>query len=290
MTSQDSQEAEPSTLNTLLPNPSVTILIDGLICTAYDEEKRLYQAGIHTDAIGHHMIVEVRIDGNPELLFPTAELPWDSSHEAIIKNEPFRLYVESESQELQRASGVNLYEPNNPRSPLSFANILSFEDLYQRSLKLDADRIAEFNVLDGTSYSARNSGADLMQFDQGSDPGNAEFVRRINVSTMGAIDIAPIRDGEGQKWIVLENKAGRFFRFLLQPKRHYQIKLMNVPIDHTGGGDPKKHFLQFYKLFKLNSNEKVFLIKPDERSPFKHPDFPPCNQTRRSQNCGLWCP
>ncbi len=284
-----SQNGEHQPLITLLPNPSVTILIDGLICTAYDAEKQLYQAGIHIDAEGHHLMVEVRVDGDEEKLFPTPELPWDSSHEAIIKNAPFRLYVDSSSSEIQEGSGVELYKPDNPKDPWSFANIFSFEDVYKRSLKLDAGRIAEFNFLDGICYSAHNSGANLMQFDQGSEPSTAEFVGRIKVSRMGAIDIAPIRDDE-QKWIVLANKSAEVFRFQLQPKRHYEIKLMNVPSGHGVSSDPGKHFLQFYELFELNPEEKKFLIQPDhESSPGDHPDFPPCTQTRRTATCGLTC-
>lgn len=282
------QNGEHQLHMTLLPNPSVTILIDGLICTAYDEDKRLYQAGIHIDAEEHHLVVEVTADGKQ--VFPSPELSWDTSHQAIIKNAPFRLYVDSSSSEIQKGPGAELYKPDNPKDPWSYANIFSFEDMYKRSLKLDAGRIAEFNFLDGVCYSARNSGADLVGFKQGGDPGEAEFLGRIKVSRMGAIDIPSIRDGE-QKWIVLANKSEEVFRFQLQPERHYEIKLMNVPSGHRVGSDPRRHFLKFYELFTLKTEEMVYLIQPDHEpsSPGDHPDFPPCTQTRRTATCGLAC-
>lgn len=276
----------PSCLKPLLPNAPVTILLDGLIYTAYNEKERLYQAGIHTDAEKHHLIVEVRSDG--ELLFPSEEFPWDSSLQGIRDSAPFWLYVDSGNGRPVADFSAELHKPNDLRDPRSFGHILAFERLYNRSLKLDSGRLAEFNFPGGTCYSAKNSGADLLQFEQGSNPDEAQPVGRMTVSTLSAVDIA----GSGnnmERWIVLENDVKEFFRFPLHPRRHYEIKLMNVPAAGSHIHDPASHFLQFYELFELDRNEKVYLVKPDVAADMMegHADSPPCITVKRELNRGL---
>ena len=288
MISEDSIPKAHQTMKTLLPKPSATILIDGLIYTAYNEGKRVFEAGVHLGADNHHLHLEVRADGKPQLLFPTPTSPWSTSLSVVRDNAPYRLYVTSSSS--PGPSGLELYKPDNPQDPWSFANILSFEDLYQRSLPLEPEHLAVFTLADGICYSAVNSGADLMKFDQGSDPSNAVFDRRIRLSRLCAIDIPPVRDDE-EKWIVFENRLGPVFRFPLQRKRQYEIKLLNVPNHTHGGGDPTEHFLQFYELFKLKPTEKMYLLNYGEAISGGNggPDFPPCNPPTRKLHCGLFC-
>jgi len=276
----------PSHLKPLFPNAAATIFLDGLIYTAYNEKDRLYQAGIHTDAEGHHLIVEVRAEG--ELLFPSAALPWDSSLKDIQNAAPFWLYVDSGNGRPVASFSAELHKPNDLKDAQSYGHILAFERLYNRSLRLDATRLAKFNFPAGTCYSAKNSGAELMRFDQGSNASAAQSVGAITVSTLSAIDIVTGRNNR-ERWIVLENDKKEFFRFPLHPGRHYEITLMNVPMDHYQTHEPESHFLQFYELFELNRNEKVYLVKTDEAEMHQHPDSPPCITVTSELNSGLNC-
>lgn len=278
------QIVRPARLKPLLSNAAVTILLDGLIYTAYDEKDRLYQAGIHTDAEGHHLVLEVRTE--EKLLFPSTELPWDSSLKDIHDDAPFWLYVDSGNGRPVANFSAELHKPDDLKDARSYGHILAFERLYNRSLKLDGSRIAKFNFPAGTCYSAKNSGAQLMQFDQGSNVSAAQFVGAITVSTLSAIDI--VTGGHNRdRWIVLENDKKEFFRFPLHPGRHYEIKLMNVPVDSYQTHEPESHFLQFYELFELNRNEKVYLVKTDEAEMHEHPDSPPCITVTSEMNSGL---
>ncbi len=274
---------------TLLRNAAVTIHMDGLIYTAYNANSRLYQAGVHTDAAGHHLVVEVTDNGRP--VFPTSELPWDGSHPVVKANAPFWLYVDSGNGLPVQDSNAELYKPNDLTDPQSFGHILNFESLYQRALPLDFNRIAEFNFPHGTCYSAQNMDLDLKEFDQGMPFTTASVVETMPLSTLGAIDIASTGN-KVKRSIVLANRDREFFRFPLKGGANYEIQIMNVPMDSHPIHNPEEHFLQFYELFSLNPGEKMFLVDPEDMDmpmdgPAPTPNSPPCVQSAGNLTSGL---
>ena len=268
---------------TLLPNAAVTILIDGLIYTAYNEQKRLFQAGVHTEAKGHHVVVEVKADG--KLLFPTEELPWNSSHVTVKENAPYWLYVDSGSG-VPSDFSASLHN-TDLSDPQSFGHTFSFERQYHRDLDLQLSRLAEFNFPHGTCYTVEQTRAKMSLFV--TDPHMPFKQLPITVSAMSGIDIASTSEPV-KRWIVLASKKKEEFRFPLDPGRHYQITLLNTPIDPDEGSDPSKHhpenhFLQFYDLFKFNEWGVKYLVEADEISGTRL--SPPCLVPTGSQVRGL---
>lgn len=280
----------------LLGHPTVTVYFDGLIFASYNRERRLYQAGVHTRAEHHQVVVEVTTDGGSKKVWPRTPADWDPSHDAVKAIAPLWLYVDSGKGLEPKEFSAALHEPDNLKDSHSFGHIFEFErGLYNRPLELHPDLFAEFNFPHGLFYSAENTDALLTAFDQGKPPSSATLQKNIHVSTLGAGDIESAGDG---KYIVLakNNGADVLFRLPLDGSVHYEIKVMNIPIPGHGSHNPAEHFLQFYELFPLRPGEKVFLVQPaeatehtptDPAGPLPTPDSPPCVQTKGSLSEGL---
>lgn len=291
-------EDTPSSPPTLLKNPTATIYFDGLIFSAFDDKKSLYQSAILTDAEGHHLVAEVRLRGDDKLIFPTDELPWDSSHPVVKSLAPFWLYVDS-GQGVNEKFSASLHLPDPAANDeQSFDRIFNFEKFHQHPFVPRPGTFAEFNFPQGTSYSAVNENARLKTVAPNTPSTAAVDHGSIHVSTLGAIDIDAVSDDASKKYIVLANQDGQqFFKFPLEADKHYEIKLFNVPIEepeddeeagdhhHSGhSNDPEHHFLLFYDLFDLKRGEDRFLVSlpqpPSEQSP-------PCVTTTGRPNSGF---
>ena len=273
---------EPAPPPTLLENANVTIYFDGLIYTAFNQRRSLYQAAVLTRAEGHHLTVNVRRRGDPHPM-PGIPKDWNPAHEVIKQRAPFWLYVDSGRGRPENEFSARLYR-RGLSDPLSFQHVLSLEGLHSRRLPVLAHAFAEFNFPHGVAYSALNTDADLKRVPPRTPPSSAVFLRTIRTSTLGAVDIAMTSDADTTRHIVLENEAGtEFFRLPLDPGVHYEIRILNEPIHPHEDDDPQNHFLQFYELFDFPADQARFLVElkdPDTIPNFRSdPDSPPCVQT-----------
>lgn len=279
----------------LLPSPTATIFFDGLIYTAYNEKRRLYQGAVLTQAEGHHLTIEVRFRGKQELLFPTSQLPWTPAHEAIRKIAPLWLFVDSGNGLQEEEFSATLHRPT-ANDQQSFDRILNFDKLYKRVLAPKRETFSEFNFPHGITYSAQNTDAKLKTLGQNEPATAAEFKENIQVSTLGAIDIDAVSTEAQKKYIVLASAHGEkeFFRFELEAGKHYEIRILNEPIEEPAGPggpaghaghDHENHFLQFYELFDLKDGDKKFLVEPPPPPPSPH--SPPCVSTSGDTQAGL---
>ena len=269
---------------TLLPNRTATIQFDGLIIGAYDQKRSLYQAAVHTDAENHH--VELTVTQNNQQIFPKSPDDWDGRHETVKARAPFWLFVDWGNGLDEANFNATLNKIDDPNDPLSFGKIFNFEREYGRKLPLHPERFAEFNFPHGTSYSALNTEAQVERVDNPSGGVPPSFVRKINVSTLGAIDIDQAGEGEQKVELVLISMGEQkeFFRLPLVAGSTYEVKLFNIPDanhvhGHTAPPTPEQHFLQYYELFSLNRQEKPFLVAPAESATptlFGNPGSPPC--------------
>jgi hypothetical protein len=249
----------------LLENPTVTIYFDGLIYMAYNEDRELYQSAVLTQAEGHHLEVEVRLRGENDLMFPFKESDWDPDHATVKARAPFWLYVDS-GQGIPKkfSAALNLKDLTDPQS---FKHIFNFEERYNRPIVPKPETFAEFNFPHGISYSAKNTDAALLKLRTNQEVEDAKDEGKINVSTLAAIDIDAVSAGDDKKSIVLANDGGKneFFRFDLEPDKHYEIKFLNVPIEGVHAShSAQDHFRQFYELFDLKEGEEQFLVAPPE--------------------------
>jgi hypothetical protein len=281
-----SQEPTPATL---LEDRTATIQFDGLILGAYDQARRLYQAGVHVNAEDHHLVITVTQNKKP--IWPKKPSDWDSSLSTVRTLAPFWLFVDSGNGLNPKSFNASLYKPKDMTDPLSFGKIFSFVRRHGRELKLNMDQFAEFNFPHGTAYSALNADAQLGQLEPGASASTATFLENINVSSLGAIDIPYVSDGQTKQELVLAGDGGKreFFRLPLEAGATYEIKMDNRPIHDHGGRppDPGKHFLQYYELFsKLNPGEKQFLVQL-RPSGFSAADSPPCVGSSGSTEGGL---
>ena len=286
-----SQEPTPATL---LADRTATIQFDGLILGAYDQARRLYQAGVHVNAEDHHLVITVTQNGKP--IWPKNPSDWDSSLNTVRTLAPFWLFVDSGNGLNPKSFNASLYKPKDVTDPLAFGKIFSFVRRHGRELKLNMDQFAEFNFPHGTAYSALNADAQLGQVVPGQAAATATFLENINVSSLGAIDIPYVSDGETKQELVLVGGGGKreFFRLPLEAGATYEIKMDNRPRHphvrrppDPGNQDPENHFLQYYELFEdLNEGEKQFLVQL--RTPlFGADDSPPCVGSSGSTTGGL---
>ena len=274
---------------TLLGNRTATIQFDGLILGAYDQARRLYQAGVHVNAEEHHLVITVTQNGKQ--IWPKNPSDWDSSLRTVRTRAPFWLFVDSGNGLNPKSFNASLYKPKDVTDPLAFGKIFSFVRRHGRELKLNMDQFAEFNFPHGTAYSALNADAQLGQVVPGQAAATATFLENINVSSLGAIDIVDVSDEQTKRELVFVGGGGKweFFRLPLEAGATYEIKMDNRPIDPHGTHppDPGKHFLQYYELFpKLNKGEKQFLVQL-RPSGIGAPDAPPCVGTSGSTEGGL---
>jgi hypothetical protein len=269
---------------TLLPKATVTIRFDGLIYTAYDKGQRLYQAAVHSVNGDHELNIEVRVEGNPEPLFPNDEKwpDWDPEYAGIKPKAPFWIYVDSGNGLNPKEFSAQLYLPAEP-DERSFDRILNFESLYGRKITLDTSKFVEFNFPHGTCYSAENKKATLTRVDEKENPISEE---QIIVSRKGAIDIDLVSDQNVKREIVLMNKdRKKLFYFPLENGKHYFIDVFNQPKDPPGNGHEEEHenhgqenhFIRYYDLFQLQGNEQKFLVFPENVvNPAAEANSPPC--------------
>lgn len=274
---------------TLLENRTATIQFDGLILGAYNQARRLYQAGVHVNAEGHHLVISVKYNG--EKIWPKNPSDWESSLSTVRTLAPFWLFVDSGNGASPKSFNAKLHNPEDLNDPLSFGKIFSFVRRHGREIPLKPDQFAVFNFPQGTAYSAFNADAQLGQVEPNAAASTATFVENINVSSLGAIDIDAVSDGQTKRELVLAGDGGKreFFRLPLEAGATYEIKMDNRPIHLHGTRpvDPGKHFLQYYELFSaLNPGEKRFLVQL--RPPaFAAADSPPCVGTSGSTEGGL---
>lgn len=278
--------ASPPTLATLLPNRTATIRFDGLILGAYNQAKKLYQAGVHLDAEHHHLVITVKKNGGP--FWPKEPSDWDSSHDKVEMLAPFWLFVDSGNGLDPKANDASLYKPGDLTDPLSFGNIFSFVRQHGRELQVNLNALAEFNFPQGIAYSAANIANATLKQRKPNDPSTTTVVKeRFNVSRLGAIDIADVSDEKTKRELVLIGEGGKreFFRLPLVAGSTYEIIMENRPI-HPGTGSAAEHFLQYYELFSLNAGEKEFFVELP-RGEGEAEDSPPCVGTSGSGKGGL---
>ena len=282
----------------LLPDARATIYLDGLIYTAYNENRKVLESAILTQAEKHHLVIQVRERGKEPLLFPTPEKPWASDHETIHNTGPFWLYVDSGNRIKEDEFSAALHTEDDA---WSFNNIFSFEERHHKPLPLQAGRFAVFNFPHGKSYSAETKTAEVKRIPPNRTVDDAEDEKEMPVSNLAGIDITAVSNGAQKKSIVLANQDGRneFFRFELQPGKQYEIKIENRPVPNSNIHDHEQHFLQFYELFGLDrKKEPRFLviepgqahISPPASGEVAHPptpDNPPCAPGRGGDPGGL---
>jgi len=285
---------------TLLPDRRATIQFDGLIFGAYDEKKSIFQAGVHTQAEKHHVVLEVVRKEDNATLFPVNDGDWDGSHATVRALAPFWMYVDSGNGLDPTEFDATLHNLDGRKDdPLSFGKVFNFEERYNRALQLNLELLAVFNFPNGTSYSALNTDAQLGELSQ--RPGAAvKPLNDINVSTLGAIDIEHVGGGETEKYLVFASSKREqpFFRLPLVEGTTYEIKLLNIPdVDHAHPAatppthvhaSPEQHFLQYYELFPLKPGEDKFVVQPAaSMTSFGSTDSPPCIGGAGSTKGGL---
>lgn len=307
------EEEDESMPKPLLDNPTATIYFDGLIYSAFNEAKHLFQTAVLTQAEEHHLNVEVRLRGEKELLFPNDKHPWDPDHEVIKGLAPFWLYVDSGNGLNPEEFSSNLHSPEKTDDEQAFAHVFNFNTAHGHPLVPRPETFAEFNFPQGTGYSAENKKADLKLLAPNQPISEAKDKGQVKVSTLIGLDIDAVSNGENKKFIVLANQAGKeFFRFELKPGKPYEIQLLNQPIpqqhgpgtpehphpephpghgEHGGNGehvhiDHAKHFLQFYELFGLNEDDERFIVDLGPLPP-SLPNSPPCVGTGGDKTGGL---
>lgn len=286
------EEHETPPPRTLLTQPSVTLHFDGLLFMTYNERRRLFQAGIHTQAENHELTVVVTTAAGP--VWPKKKSDWDPTLATVKAVSPLWLYVDSGRGIRDDEFSAELYKPEDLKDEQSFGHILDFEGkLYRRPVALRPAPLAALNIPQGVFYSAVNTRAALKAFEQGKPSSSAAAVDDIMVSTLSAADIDSRSDAEVRRSIVLAKNDGvdEVFRLPLDEGIHYTVTVMNAPIRQHPGHvhSPEEHFLQFYELFPLRREEKVFLVEPAEAHPsfFSNPDSPPCVNGSGSLSRGL---
>jgi len=286
-----SQRPTPATLRTAR---TATIQFDGLILGAYNQGKRLYQAGVHVEAEHHHLVITVT--QNKKLVWPKNPSEWDSELGTVKTLAPFWLFVDSGDGLNPKAFDASLHKPHDTTDPLAFGKLFSFVRQHGRELPLNTAAFAVFNIPQGTAYSALNDNAKLKEFKKGDpDPASsATSLGEINVSTIGAIDIEDASDEKTKRELVLVGAGGKreFFRLPLVAGAPYEIKMDNGPIlpirpHHHDPVNPVKHFLQYYELFSpFNRGEKQFIVELPPH-PVESEDSPPCVGSSGSTTGGL---
>ena len=270
----------------LLENATVTIYFDGLIFMAYNKLKKLYQAAILTEAKGHQLVIEVKSRDEDNRVRVLTRSEWD--HAPVKEMAPFWLYVDSGQLLQERDFSADVYEPEE-KDEKSFERIFDFDERFKRPMYPKPGMFAAFNFPQGISYSAENANLVLIPEDEPD-----KRVELPGISTLAALDIDAVSNGGGKKSIVLANKEGKneFFRFELQPGKHYDIKILNQPIGrpttlhnvHPG----HEHFFQFFDLFDLRREDRKFDIAPaPAAAATATPDSPPCVPTKGSGQSGL---
>ena len=150
---------------TLITNPTATLLFDGVLFFCYDRERKITQAGVHVKAEGHSIFVTVETE-NREAAAGSANAeapkPVEFGHYEIAARAPFYLFVTNDpSGTLPGSGSASLFKENNLRFSKSFGYVLDFqsEEFYPRDLKIKKGILAPINLLNGTFYSAELTNA-----------------------------------------------------------------------------------------------------------------------------------
>jgi hypothetical protein len=295
-------QAQTVTPPPLLDNARATIYLDGLIYAAYNENRRVLEAAVLTQAEHHQLDIEVRLRGNEEPLFPTVQRPWNPAHGAIGVAAPFWLYVDSGNGIQENEFSAKLHSDNDDRT---FNNIFNFEDHHRKTLPLVPGKFAVFNFPHGTAYSADTTKAELRIIPANEPVANAIAKGEIPVANLVGIDIDAVSNGAEKKSIVLANEDDEFFRFELEPGKQYEIKILNQPSPNSApaAGDHEGHFLQFYELFDFDpaTNQRFLVVEAEHAhgsgssgnaggepaAGGPTPDNPPCAPVRSGGTGGL---
>ncbi|HEX6715539.1 MAG TPA: hypothetical protein VF088_00425 [Pyrinomonadaceae bacterium] len=263
---------------------------------AYNEDRRLYQAAVLTQAEGHQLNIRITVRGDDDTLIPFNKQKWDTSHRVVKARAPFWLYVDSGQKIQENDFSAELYAPNAKDNAQSFAHIFNFEEKYKRPIFPKPETFAEFNFPQGIVYSADTTEAALQKIRPNHPISEATVERNICVSDLAAIDIDAASNDAGKKSIVLANNRGQdeFFRFDLEPGKHYDIRILNEPIEghpEEHPGDPDHHFRQFYELFDLRPGEEQYLVglmtMAVQAALPTSPNSPPCVGTGGDTKGGL---
>jgi hypothetical protein len=280
----------------LLPNARATIYLDGLIYAAYNENKKVLESAICTQAENHQLQIKVKLRGQQEPIWGNLS-EWDPSHTAVAAGAPFWLYVDSGNEIKEDEFDAKVHKGDR-----SFDSVFDFEGHHGKPLPLKAGTFAVFNFPNGTSYSAETSEAKLKRIPPNGSVATAEEQGEIEVSNLAGIDITAASNGAQKKSIVLRNRYNVYFSFELDPKKQYEISIENRPVN--ADPDPEHHFLQFYELFDVDRRTipRFMVVDPEhthtptpEPTPEGEellvqppsPDNPPCAPGRGSGTGGL---
>jgi hypothetical protein len=281
--------------DTLLPNPSVTVCIDGLIVVSHGESGKvanLTQAAIHTQAEHHALLINV-FDKDGVLQSWNPGVVWDGSHEQVKKIEPLWLFVDHDGNEPPPPAEYSSNLAAATTGEKSFDHVLDFErDIYHHRLEgFRLDRVARLNMPHGLFYSADHEVSEVVE--EGETPGSEVSHTGKDSSTLGGCDI-DIRSTLGVKRnIVLwqTNPLKQLFSFPLDATANYQIQVLNIPIHPGDPTPPEEHFLQYYGLFTRRLGEHRFFVRPKPHSEKARrarlvptPPSPPCDITQMSES------
>lgn len=281
-------------LDTLLPNPSVTIYMDGLIMVSHGESgnvANLTQAAIHTEAEHHALLINV-FDKDGTLVWPRSSSDWDGSHRHVKSIEPLWLFVDHGGNEPPPPAEFSSSLAAATTGEKSFDHVLDFErNIYHHRLEgFRLDRVVRLNMPHGLFYSADHDVSQVVE--EGQTPGSAASHRDRDSSTLGACDI-DIRGTLGvARNIVLwqTNPLRQLFSFPLDATANYEIHVYNVPIHAHARTTPEEHFLQYYELFTRRPGEKRFFVRPKPhsekaaRARLVTPNSPPCDITQMDES------
>lgn len=275
---------------TLPSDPSVTIDFDGLIVLVHDEERRLCQAGIHTQAPHHALQISVRKNRSKEVEWPKTQADWDGAHRRVKAVAPLWLYVDSGGGRQESDFSAELYKPDDLDDPQSFGHVLDFEaGFYKRPLGFRSDSLAVLNVAQGVFYSSETGLFLVKPLDERQDSDEAEEVEKIRAASKVTASIEARSAGGVERSLVLEQERPErktLFRLKLEEGTRYEIEVKNIP-EHEMDDSVADHFLQYYKLFPLKEGEKRFVVEPFSRRSEESTDSPPCNVGRASLTTSL---
>lgn len=284
---------------TLLPNATATVYLDGLIILLPNSRSKMCRALIHTGADHHALRIEVMEAGSSKLLMPTSKFNWDGSHKCLRAGAPFRLYVDS-GRGWPDTFSTSLYKPDDLTDERSFGHILDFESrLYDHGLDFHEPLPAvELDFAHGTFYSAKNMKVMLKSFAENETFAAASTVEELTSSVLVGVDFDAKSDEGGERHLVLEQSnpsaactpRKEIFRLKLEEGKRYIVKLLNIPVygAHAHNHDsPEAHFLKYYDLFSLREGEKFFFVKVADAPLSEHRPPPDVMYTEQSPPCNV---
>jgi hypothetical protein len=255
-------------LDTLLKKPSVTIYFNGLLLCCYDKHRKLFQAGIHTEAHFHALTIKVRERGQSTDL--------DSlrlEHEQVKEIAPFFLYVEKKEGAGTPSGAATLFKPDDPRYRQAFANALDLQsEAFHKHdhLRIKPQILAPLNILNGKFYSAKLGVVIRMNVEGDSNPFNLGLLATVvagDISNTGGNLILRSNDHKAKPLIMLP----------LSDEKHYEVSIINGPTDSNDpDADPThNHFSEYYKALALRDGAIKYMVEIEEDPGSIHPDSGP---------------